>query len=141
MDEKQIKEKSAALEVYQSQLDSLARQGEVVRLTLDDCARARQTLENLMNLRRGNELLVSIGANCFIHCSVKSAKKVLSGIGSGVVVEEDAEKALTRIEQRISETRETGQQIAKAMSEIEARAQQILSELQQAYPTEQRSTS
>lgn len=141
MDERQIKEKAATLELYQAQLDSLVRQSEMLRMTLEDGARTRDTLDNIMKLRRRSELLVPIGANFFIYCTVKSAKKVLSSIGGGVVVEEDAEKALTRLEKRLSETRETNQQIAKAISEIEERARQILSELQHAYRNEQRGTS
>lgn len=130
MDDQQLREKAKTLDLYQAQMEALARQSDLLRATMDEYLRARDTLNGFKDLKRGEETLVPIGANFFVYCTVKNSRKVIGSVGSNVAVEEPAEKALKRLDARISEMNETGQRISKAIEDLEGKSQALYQEIQ-----------
>jgi prefoldin alpha subunit len=133
MKEEEIQQAVMELEMCRSQLDNLRRQDEMVRFSLEEYMRARDTLHGLKGKKAGDEILVPIGANYFIHGKIGDVKKVLSNLGSSIAAEEGIENSIARLDNHIKDLNEAGQKIAKKVSELEAHSANLTEQLQEEY--------
>lgn len=133
MKEEEIRKKVGELEIYRLQLDSLGKQDEILRINLEEFMRARDTLQGMKEQKKGDRILVPIGANFFVHAKVDDVGKVISNIGSTVVVEEKIDDAQKRLDKHINELNNAGQELARKVSELEAMSVALTQELQEAY--------
>jgi len=56
----------AVLDQYREQIEALAQQQEIVRISLEEHMRARETLTRYREAGKGAEVLVPVGANSFL---------------------------------------------------------------------------
>ena len=123
----------ARLEAYRDQLTALVREQELLRISLESHARARQTLEEFEKFQKDRELLVPVGAETFIQATPRSTEKVLLGIGHGIVVELDRPKALEILGRRNDELQKGEHSLNQQLRRIEIEAAQVQSRLQAFY--------
>ena len=109
--------------------DNLTRK----RAELEEHMRARDTLQRLDQMKKGEELLVPIGANVFIYASVKNARKVIDSVGSGVAVEDTVKKAIERLDDSVKQLNEAGQKLAERVQEMDCKARELAAEVDKAY--------
>jgi prefoldin alpha subunit len=133
MNRQEIEEKLGVLEQYRTLLERLARQDEALRAEVEEHMRARDTLQKIGEMKRGDEVLVPIGANCFVYASVRNAKTVMCSIGAGVASEEPVARAMERLDRAIKDLNEAGQKVTQRVSEIECKARELAAEVDQAY--------
>ena len=76
----------AVLDQYREQLEALAQQQEIVRASLEEHMRARETLLRYQQAGKGAEVLVPVGANAFVVASSLETEKAFVGIGSDLVL-------------------------------------------------------
>ena len=122
-----------ALEMYRAQLDALYQQHELVRLSLEDHSRAAETIRLYAEKGEGEELLVPIGGNSYIFAKVSAPKRAIVGIGSGIRLEEDAEKGLARLDKRVGELRDAEGQLSAKVQELEAYCAALQEKLNRLY--------
>ena len=120
----------ARLETYKSQLNVLLRQQEILRLTLQEHTRARDTLEGIERLGADPETLAPVGADTYVKVSQLSTQKVLMGIGSGVVVEVDREKGLAMLNDRIVNIERSSKEMGEELLRVDSEAQIISQRLE-----------
>ncbi|MCL5984855.1 MAG: prefoldin subunit alpha [Candidatus Thermoplasmatota archaeon] len=120
----------ARLETYKSQLNVLLRQQEILRLTLQEHTRARDTLEGIERLGADPETLAPVGADTYVKVSQLSTQKVLMGIGSGVVVEVDREKGLAMLNDRIVNLERSSKEMGEELLRVDSEAQIISQRLE-----------
>ncbi len=131
MNEQEIRQALATLEMYKAQAESLAEQQQIVSFSLEEYSRARDTLGKWKEAAEGAELLVPVGGNSFVYAKVVDNKKALVGIGSGVTVERPLEDAIKTLETRINELTQASKKLTESLTMLEARSSQ-LSQLVQA---------
>lgn len=128
-----VQQDMARLEAYRDQLTALVREQELLRLSLEAHARARQTLEELEKFQKDRELLVPLGAETFLQATPRSTEKVLLGIGHGFVVEIERAKALEMLGRRNDELQKGEHSLSQQLRRIETEAAQVQSRLQAIY--------
>ncbi len=133
MDEKEIMAASQELETCRMQLDTLGKQDELIQVTLEEYERARDALEDLKDKEEGEEILVPIGANCWVHAVLGDPKKAIASIGSNLAVGEKTSTIIKRLDRQLEEIREAQTEVAAKKSSLESRADNLTRELQKVY--------
>lgn len=133
MNEKELRQSLATLEFYRAQLQSLAEQLQLIQMSLEENARAKETLSSFKDAPIDSEILVPVGGNSFVFAKVGSNSNVIVGIGSDVSLEKPIEEAVKMIEIRINELVETFTKLGERRSAIEAQSSQLSQQVQQEY--------
>lgn len=133
MNEEEMRAKMGELETYRAQLDAFTKQDEILRINMEEFMRARDTLQGIKDKKEGEKILVPIGANFFIHAKMTDNKKVISNLGSTVAAGESVGDAIKRLESHIDGLNKAGQDMAKTVSNLEAKCDSLTMELQAAY--------
>src|SRR3972149_6212828 len=98
--EEHLRRAAAVLDSYRGQLEALSRQSEVVRVSLDEYRRARETVVRYREAGAGKEVLLPVGGGSFVRATSTDPEKVLTSIGSALVIEDSAENTAKRLEAR-----------------------------------------
>lgn len=113
----------AVLDQYREQLEALAQQQEIVRVSLEEHLRAKETLLRYKEAGKGAEVLVPVGANAFLIAEVKEADKAFVGVGSDVVLFDDIPKQVERLDARIKSISDAMAAIGQRLAELQQRAE------------------
>ncbi len=128
-----LRQAVTALETARAQLDALSRQDEILRVSLEEYARARETMARYQEASVGTEILVPIGANSFVFANLGDSEKCIVGIGSEVALEDTMDKAIERLDNRIKQLQEVQQDLVRRIGEAEERLNEYSLAVQQAY--------
>jgi prefoldin alpha subunit len=121
--EAELRRGLAVLDQFREQLEALAQQQEIVRVSLEEHLRAKETLLRYKEAGKGAEVLVPVGANSFLVAEVKEAEKAFVGIGSDLVVFDEIPKQVERIDARIKSISEAMAAIGQRLAELQQRAE------------------
>ena len=113
----------AVLDQYREQLEALAQQQEIVRVSLEEHMRAKETLLRYKEAGKGAEVLVPVGANAFLVAEVKDAEKAFVGVGSDVILFDEIPKQIERIDARIKSISDAMSAIGQRLADIQQRAE------------------
>jgi prefoldin alpha subunit len=131
--EAELRRGLAVLDQYREQLESLAQQQEIVRVSLEEHMRARETLVRYQEAGKGAEVLVPVGANAFLVAEVKDSTKALMGIGSDLIAFDDIPKHIDRLDARIKSISEAVAAIGQRLAELQQRAESQSASVQSLY--------
>jgi prefoldin alpha subunit len=131
--EAELRRGLAVLDQYREQLESLAQQQEIVRVSLEEHMRARETLVRYQEAGKGAEVLVPVGANAFLVAEVKDSTKALMGIGSDLIAFDDIPKHIERLDARIKSISEAVAAIGQRLAELQQRAESQSASVQSLY--------
>ena len=135
MDENEVREAAAMVETAKAQLEALARQQEIIRLTMDEHSRAKDTIERLAAGEAGEDVLVPIGADSFIHAKISDNRNAVVGMGAGVSFQRTPEEAAKTLDARIDELNRALRKIGERVEQTELTIQQLSEKIQQFYAT------
>lgn len=135
--QQQIQQLIRLLQSYQETIDVLNQQKELVNQTIDNRRQATEALTSLQDLDAPGEIMVPVGGSQFVYASVEQTDRVLSSIGSEVVVEEDLDSAIDRNEDRIDQLEDGRQQIQDRIDEVTEEAEEIQQRVQELYRQQQ----
>lgn len=113
----------AVLDQYREQLEALAQQQEIVRVSLEEHMRAKETLLRYKEAGKGAEVLVPVGANAFLVAEVKDPEKAFVGVGSDVILFDDIPKQVERLDGRIKSISDAMAAIGQRLAELQQRAE------------------
>lgn len=113
----------AVLDQYREQLEALAQQQEIVRVSLEEHMRAKETLLRYQEAGKGAEVLVPVGANAFLVAEVKDGEKAFVGVGSDIVLFDDIPKQIQRLDARIQSISDAMSTIGQRLAELQQRAE------------------
>src|SRR5213078_472625 len=97
----------AVLDQYREQIEALLR--------------AKETLTQYRHAGRGAEVLVPIGANSFVAAESKVVDKAFVSIGSDLVIYDEIEKQVERLDARIKSITEAANAIGQRLAELQRR--------------------
>jgi len=127
----ELQESMYRLELIKTQLENLGQQGELFEITTSELIRARETLSQIKDLPQDKETLIPIGGDVFIYSNVSNVKKVLISIGSGTLIEDDTEKAIEKLDERLNNLNQTNQNILNTISRLQQQASDLSMKIQE----------
>lgn len=129
----QLQQMVRLLQSYQETIETLEQQRQLVEASIQEREQAIDALQELEGRDEPGQLIVPVGGSQFLYASVEETDKVLSSVGSDVVVEEPVAKAIERSRERIDELEEAVDQIGERVDEITEEAEQLQAQVQQLY--------
>lgn len=118
------------LQEYQEQMDTLYRQVQLLDEFIGECQQAQNALEDIAEGAEGEQMLVPLGGNVFMRATIADTERVLTGVGSDVVVEKSVSTASDFLEKRMEELRQREEKLIEASQDIRARVQELQQRLQ-----------
>lgn len=113
----------AVLDQYRDQIEAFAQQQEIIRVSLEEHLRARETLTRYREAGAGAEVLVPVGANAFVVAESKDVEKAFVSIGSDLIVYDEIPKAIERLDERIKSITDAANAIAQRLADLQRRAE------------------
>ena len=102
-DESESTKNMLLLQEYQERMDEIYQQVRFIEELLGEYRRVKSALDEISKAKKGDELILPIGGNVFIHASLKDNSNVLTGVGGGVVTEKSISKAVSFVDKKIEE--------------------------------------
>lgn len=133
MKDEELRQAMQALEGYNQQLESINRQARVLQSTRDENARAIRTIQALSEAKVGEDVLVPIGASCFVTVQVAEKKKAVISVGSKVSLEKDFSEATADLEENAKELNAAIEKTVAAMQEIQKYVEDLTRMIQNEY--------
>lgn len=113
----------AVLDQFREQMEALAQQQEIVRISLEEHMRARETLLRYREAGKGAEVLVPVGANSFLVAESKDVDKAFVSIGSDLLLYDEIEKQIERLDGRVKSITEAANAIGQRLADLQRRAE------------------
>jgi prefoldin alpha subunit len=133
MNEKEIAAAAQEFEMLQMQLENMNKQDELIRITLEEYTRARQALDELKDKKKGDKILVPIGANCWVHAELGDTSKAIASIGSNVAIGQKLDAIIERLDAQLEDIRKAQGELSAKMTKSEARARDLSVALEAVY--------
>lgn len=127
-----VQEDISRLDAYRNQLNLILRQQEMLRISLVEHNRARETMENMERLESGAEILAPVGAETFVKVSPVTTGRILIGVGSGIIIEVAREKGLAMVNERIQGLEKADKDMTQELLRLDREAQAISERLENA---------
>jgi prefoldin alpha subunit len=137
-EERDIREVAAAVETAKAQLEGLIRQRELIQMAVEEHVRARETIKNLLDSKPGDEVLIPVGADSYVHAKVSEKRDAVVGVGSGVSIQRGAEDAEKILQGRIDDLSQAFQKVSERANQLEGFVQEMTAKLQEQYEALQR---
>jgi len=133
MNEKEMMAAAQELEVLKLQLDNMNKQDELIHITFEEYTRARNALGDLKGKEKGSDILVPIGANCWVHAKLGDTSKAIASIGSNVAVGQKLEAIVERLDRQLEDIRKAQAELSSKIAKTESRARDLAAALEEAY--------
>ena len=129
-DEGKLQEDYMMLETAKAQMEGLSKQQQLIQLAVEEHVRARETVKSLLKGSPGDEILIPIGADSFVHAKVSDNRNAVIGIGSGVTVRRSPEEAEKFLDEKIDELSRAFKAIVDRAAQTEALIQELSEKVQ-----------
>ena len=113
----------AVLDQYRDQIEALAQQQEIIRISLEEHLRARETMTRYREAGQKAEILVPVGANSFLVAESRDVDRAYVSIGSDLLVYDDIAKQIERLDARIKSITEAANAVGQRLGELQRRAE------------------
>ena len=104
---------------YQAEAEAIVRQLGLFQLSVDGCEKALKAVEAMETAEDGQEMLVPIGQDSFIHAKLATKDKVIVGVGAGVSIEKSNAEAKESLNKRKEQLSEASAKLNQTLSKIE----------------------
>src|SRR5256712_2600659 len=121
--ETELRRGIAVLDQYRAQIETLAQQQEIIRISLEEHMRARETLVRYREAGKAAEVLVPIGANSFLVAQSKDVDKAFVSIGSDLLAYDDMDRQVERLDARIKSITEAANAIGQRLGDLQRRGE------------------
>ncbi len=117
--EDEIRRAVTVLDTKRAQLEGLVRQEELLQMSYEEYLRAKETLTRYHRASKGTETLVPIGAGAFLIMQVKENGRALINIGSDLVIEENIDMTIERLDERINQLEVASKSLGERLVEMD----------------------
>lgn len=137
MNDDELRQALATLEVYKNQLNTLTQQSQLLQVSFEETVRASETLAAFAKAKEGDEILVPVGASSFVTAKVTASPKAVIGIGNKISVEKTLDEATAFIGENLAEIKDALTKLNESMQEMDAAARGLAAAVQQEYQRRQ----
>ena len=113
----------AVLDQFRDQIEALAQQQEIIRISLEEHLRARETMTRYREAGQKAEILVPVGANSFLVAESRDVDRAYVSIGSDLLVYDDIATQIERLDARIKSITEAANAVGQRLGELQRRAE------------------
>jgi prefoldin alpha subunit len=131
--EEELRTAVATLDAARAQLDGMVKQGEMLRMSMEEHMRAKETISRFNKTEAGERLLVPVGANCFVFAAVENKENVILSLGSDVMIMDSADGAIAKLDTRIKQMTSNEEELAKRMAELDGEITKLTERVQTEY--------
>jgi prefoldin alpha subunit len=132
-DERKFRENYSMLESAKAQLEALGKQQQLIQLAVEENVRARETIKSLTKGAPGDEALIPIGADSYIHAKISDNRNAIVGVGSNTSIRRTPEEAEKVLDEKIDELSRAFKAVVDRASQLEAMVQDLSEKVQQQY--------
>lgn len=118
MDKDELRDIVAMIQEYQVKAGTYQQQLALIDISLGECENAIKTIEELKDIKTGEDLLVPIGAGVYMHATITQADDVLMELGAGISAEKNILEAKDALVKRKTQLGETYERLSKSLREI-----------------------
>lgn len=128
--EQKLREDYTMLENAKAQLEALMRQQQLIQLAVDEHVRARETIKSVAKGAAGDEILIPLGADSYIHARISENRDAVVGVGSGVSLRKTADEAEKILDSKIDDLSRAFKTVTERASQTEAMIQDLSEKVQ-----------
>ncbi len=129
--EQRTQELYSQFRVLKQQHDMLENQLEILQASLDNIYNTKITLENLKDIKDGEEVLLPIGGLVNLNAIIKKPEKVILGITRDVAIEKDLNYSIGFLDKLIEQHKNQLQYVSTQLQTSEANLQSMSQNIQQ----------
>lgn len=137
MEDKDLRQAMQVFESYKEQLEVLRQQIELVRSSLEESTRARDTLKVLKDAKEGDDILIPIGASVFVNAKVTNSNEAIVGIGNKISVTQDIPDAADYMSSITIELQEALKTVSNTYTEVQTSANNLSAAINAKYEARQ----
>ncbi|TGC08697.1 prefoldin subunit alpha [Methanolobus halotolerans] len=109
----------------QKRAEMIQQQITMVKISVDDCTKVLKTIEELVNIEEGTEMMFPIGSGSFVYANIGRVDRIVVDIGSGVSVERPLKDAQEIMEKRKAELEKAYENMNASMAQVSQQMQAI----------------
>ncbi|NIR86723.1 prefoldin subunit alpha [Candidatus Bathyarchaeota archaeon] len=130
-EEETFRRLAVELRLLEGTAEALQSRINMVNAALAELKIANVTLNGIEKEKENSSLFVPIGGGSYVKAKLKSADKVIMGMGAGVATERTMKKARETLERRISELEKTRKALEQQLGQVIGKIQDGRSKLQE----------
>jgi len=134
--EEEVRRLLTVYQQYQAEAEAIVRQLGLFQLSVEGCEKALKAVEAMESAEDGQDMLVPIGQDSFVHAKLVSKEKVVVGVGAGVSIEKSVAEAEESLSKRKAQLSEASGKLNQTLSKIEqemGKIQSIASQYEQQF--------
>ena len=118
------------LRQYQAQAEQTSQELLFVRQAISEHDKAIATIKQLKKMKKGDELIVPIGANSSVYVTLSSTDKIIVRVGGGVSTEKDPDSSIEYLSGMKAELENSQREMTGLLQRMEQEAQTLQARLQ-----------
>lgn len=132
-DEGKFREDYAMLETAKTQLDALIKQQQLIQMAIEEHVRARETIRSLVKGAPGDEILIPVGADSYVHAKISDNRDAVVGVGSATSIRRKPEEAEKILDSKIDDLSRAFKSVSDRAGQTDAYIQELSDKVQQQY--------
>lgn len=133
MNDSELRQAIALVDAYRERVEAMSRQVQVLRVSLEEVTLALESVKAFKDAGEGDEIMVPVGASCYIPVRVSANRTVVTNIGSGVSVQKTADQSIEYLEANAAEIGEALKKSSEALNEAQQNLTAMSQTVQQEY--------
>ncbi|MGQ4914857.1 MAG: prefoldin subunit alpha [Candidatus Asgardarchaeia archaeon] len=113
------------LQLYEAHAKNLNEQLNLVQLKLSELQSAKEALENISKMSKGQEVLLPIGGGVYFKSSIIDTQNVFLDLGANVIAVKTTVDALEIINKNIASLTEAKNKLEKQISDVLNKSRQL----------------
>ncbi len=105
--------------------EELRRRIDLLNVSLNELTAAKSAVDELANVKEGEEVLVPVGAGVYIKANVSNTKIVLVAIGANIIVERSLDEAKKYLDHREQKVRDALQKTLNDYQTVVSRMREL----------------
>lgn len=133
MDDNELRQALALMDAYKDRVEALTRQVQVLRMSLDEVSMALEAVKAFKDAKEGDEIMVPVGASCYIPVKVTGNRTVITGIGSGISIQKTSDESVDYLDKSSAEIAEALKKSIETLNESQQNLTAVSEAVQQEY--------
>ncbi len=133
VDDNELRQALALMDAYKDRVEALTRQVQVLRMSLDEVSMALEAVKAFKDAKEGDEIMVPVGASCYIPVKVTGNRTVITGIGSGISIQKTSDESVDYLDKSSAEIAEALKKSIETLNESQQNLTAVSEAVQQEY--------
>ena len=133
VDDNELRQALALMDAYKERVEAMSRQVQVLRMSLEEVSLALEAVKAFKDSKEGDEIMVPVGASCFIPVKVTGNKTVVTGVGTGISIQKTSQESIDYLEANSAEISEALKKSVDTLNEAQQNLTAMSEAVQQEY--------